>query len=52
MICAACGHICRLGDAIPCAGGGTGYGCPSPDCGGTMAPYPGRLATPNINPLA
>lgn len=36
MICERCGHRCKLGAAIPCAGGGTRYGCPLADCGGFL----------------
>ena len=36
MECSICGHVCRLYDAVPCARGGTGIGCPMPDCGGLL----------------
>lgn len=37
MFCPLCKSICQLGSAIPCAGGGTRYGCPKADCGGILA---------------
>jgi hypothetical protein len=41
LICPQCRGLCRVMDAIPCANGGTGYGCPRPDCGGLpMQPTP------------
>jgi len=36
VVCTACGYKCAVRDAEPCAGGGTGLGCPLPDCGGIM----------------
>lgn len=34
--CIKCGAACRVGDSIPCADGGSGLGCPVPDCGGML----------------
>lgn len=39
LVCGKCCRVCELGDAIPCANGGTGYGCPQFDCGGMMREY-------------
>lgn len=36
MKCPLCGFRCLLGDGVPCAGGGTGIGCPVTDCGGIL----------------
>jgi hypothetical protein len=36
LVCLSCGRKCKLRDAIPCVNGGTGFGCPVPDCGGLM----------------
>lgn len=40
MECESCKKRCSLGDAIPCAGGGSRYGCPQPDCGGFLLQIP------------
>lgn len=48
MRCRLCRHECRLGEAVPCANDGTGYGCPIEDCGGAMYDRDGAITEADV----
>ena len=49
MICRRCARVSQLGDCEPSiaedGGEGAGFGCPVPDCGGTMREKTERVST-------